>query len=111
MALALRHRSGTKPAISPRNACILLSGFQANQELEEKVTLGKLILKNKSQNLEIVELKESGFTHLIDLEITPAPPLRFKFLETLGTHLWDYVKSYHKVMYRQCLAHSLPQNA
>ena len=33
----------------------------------------------------------------------------FKFLETSGTHLWDYVRAI--VKYRQCLAHSLHQNA
>lgn len=60
----------------------ITTGFQANKELEGKMFSGKLIIKNKSQNLEMVGLKDSALIHFIDLGITPAPPFRFILLDT-----------------------------
>lgn len=55
----------------------------------------------------MVMSKESGFYSYRPRKNTGSP-LTFKFLETSGTHLWDYVRAI--VKYRQYLAHSLHQN-
>ena len=57
----------------------------------------------------MVMSKESGFYSYYRPRNNTSSPLTFKFLETSGTHLWDYVIAI--VKYRQCLAHSLHQNA
>ena len=47
----------------------------------------------------MVMSKESGFYSYYRPRKNTSSPLTFKFLETSGTHLWDYVRAI--VKYRQ----------